>query len=331
MKELKGPFGESLEFRNSLPLSILKTKNAYWFVDSHFKNHKRLKKLENVSFLNAGEQSKTLEVFEKNCRTLLKNKANRSTTIFCVGGGSLGDSIGFLSSVYMRGLKFVSVPTTWLAAVDSSVGGKTALNGFGFKNVMGSFFPPQKIIFVKELIETSDPLEAKGEVFKTLILNHNKTWTKKILNRHENFKMKFSDLALFVRYKSRIVKSDPKDLNGKRAVLNFGHSLGHALELELKLSHGEAVKQGCLFALEWSHKKGLISKSVVKKHRALLDTKVAHISIAKLRKALLADKKTTHGNKISFIFITSEGPLVKKVDIGSVVKEYQRQIKIGSL
>jgi len=323
---LKGPSGEELLFLKKIPLALKSAKNSYWFVDSVFKKHPYFLKMKNVTFLTAGEDLKTVHSFEKNLKALLKCGANRSTTVYCVGGGSLGDSIAFLTSVYMRGIPLVMIPTTWLAAVDSSVGGKTALNFMGAKNIIGSFKAPQKIIFAEDFVKSSSLYDAEGEILKTLMLNHRSVWSKKIVKTWAKRKIDFSDLKSFVAYKTKIVKKDSKDLKGKRAVLNLGHSLGHALELEKSLSHGEAVKQGCLFSLRWSHKKGLLSEKTKDIFEDLLNTELSKVSENKVRKALRRDKKSTAHDKLNFVFLNERGPFLTEVSIDAIVKEYQRQL-----
>jgi len=321
-----GPFGEEILFLQKLPKTLKNTTSSYWFVDSFFKKNPYFQKMQNVTFLKAGEDLKSVQSLEKNLKILLKYGANRNTTIYCVGGGSLGDSIAFLSSVYMRGVHLVMIPTTWLAAVDSSVGGKTALNFEGAKNILGTFYAPEKIIYSAELIKSSSLNDAEGEIFKTLMLNHRSLWSKKIVKNWNDKELMFSDLERFVSYKTKVVKKDTKDLKGQRAVLNLGHSLGHALELEKTLSHGEAVKQGCLFSLRWSHKKGLLCDKTKNTFEALLNTKILKMPQGKIRKALGKDKKGTSKGMLKFVFLSDRGPVLEEVSIDALVKEYQRQV-----
>lgn len=301
-------------------------KNSYWFVDSVFKKNPIFRSMDNITFLKAGEELKSLKAFEENFKKLIAVNANRKTTVYCLGGGSLGDSVGFLCSVYMRGLRFVMLPTTWLASVDSSVGGKTALNGFGYKNIMGTFYPPEKNIYVEDFIKSSSLKDAEGEIFKTLILNHNKKWAKDIMLSWEKDKLDFPDLPKFIKYKTDVVKKDPRDLKGVRAFLNLGHSLGHAIELEKGLSHGEAVKQGVLFSLRWSAQRNLLSAQKTQSFEKLLSTELTKISDEKLFKALKKDKKSEKGDSLNFVFIGDKGPILEKVQIKQVVAEYKRQL-----
>jgi len=324
--KMLGPYGEEIVYIDKFPKSLLKEKNSYWFVDSIFKKHQTFKNIKNISFVKAGETAKSFASLESNFKKLLSKNANRQTKVYCVGGGSLGDSIGFLSSIYMRGLRLVMLPTTWLACIDSSIGGKTALNGFGYKNIMGSFYPPEKHVYIRELIQTSSIKGAEGEIFKTLILNHNKKWAKELMFSYKDEGIKFSDLVHFVTYKTNLVKKDPNDLKGVRAVLNLGHTLGHALELEKNLSHSEAVKQGVLFSTCWSERKGILSSKKKEYFEALLSTQLAKISAAKLEKTLLKDKKNTERKSLNFVFVGNKGSVVEKISINKIVQEYQRQL-----
>lgn len=326
---VSGPYGEEIVFTKKLSKKILTTKNSIWFVDSFFKKHMVFKNQKNVHFVDSGEAAKSLESFDANLKKLISLNANRQTRVFCVGGGSLGDSIGFLCSVYMRGLRLIMVPTTWLACVDSSIGGKTALNYATYKNIVGTFYPPEQNIYVESLIKTAKTSDAEGEIFKTLILNFNKKWAKDIIESWSSRGIKFTDLQYFVDYKTRTVKKDPKDLKGMRAVLNLGHTLGHALELTNKLSHSEAVKQGLLFSVRWSEHKNLLSQKKSMKFEKLLDTKVSKISDEKLLRALKKDKKSLSQKEIGFVFIGDKGPAVKKVLVENILKEYKRQMRYG--
>ncbi len=329
METLKGPFGENLIFKKQGLQALLKKKNHFFFFDELFKKRFDFSKNENVFFVKPGEDLKTLQAVERHVSWLLEKKANKTATLVAVGGGSVGDSIGFLASVYLRGVRLVHVPTTWLAAVDSSIGGKTALNFNSYKNQIGSVYAPSAILFFEELISTSKIEDSEGEILKTLLLNINAKWAKLILNSWEEKKISFNDLHSFVSYKAKIVKKDPFDDKGVRAILNLGHTLGHALELSEKLSHSDAVKKGLAFSLEWSFKKKMISEKNRDKFKSLLtETGLPNISPQNLRLLILRDKKSLEGGgKLNFIFPTDKGPLVKVVSISSLVLEYQRQVK----
>lgn len=325
--EVRGPFGESVYFKEKGIKSLLKKKDHYFFVDSFFKKHPDFLEYKgNVLFVEAGEKLKTLDAFEKHISWLHLKGASKSSTVVAVGGGSVGDSIGFLASSYLRGVPLIHVPTTWLAAVDSSVGGKTALNFNAFKNQVGTVYAPKEILFFKNLIESSDVKDSEGEIFKTLILNLNKRWAKDITSSQTPNLIYFSDLVDFVNYKTKIVKKDPKDVKGVRAVLNLGHSLGHAFELKFKLSHSDAVLEGLRFAVYWSLQKKYLSKKAFERISGLLVGELPLISSTELKAFLEKDKKSSNDD-INFIFISDKGPLVKKVSIDSMVKEYERQLK----
>jgi len=326
IEKMKGPYGEEIVFLKKIPKRLKQERNSIWFVDSFFKKHSYFADVENIFFVKTGEKVKSIESLQTHLKKMMSLNANRETQVICVGGGSLGDSIGFLSSIYMRGVKLTMVPSTWLAAVDSSVGGKTALNCFGYKNLIGSFYPPSRIFFIEDLIGTSNFDDAEGEIYKTLLLNHNKKWAQKLLASKAKQTIQFSDLGEFIAYKSKIVKRDPQDLKGFRAVLNLGHTLGHAVELEKKMSHGEAVKQGCLFSIRWSAERGYLSEEKAELFEKKLKTSLVKISGHKLRKALQKDKKAVSTEELKFIFLNNKGPMVEKVKISHLIDEYLRQL-----
>ncbi len=324
--EITGPFREKIYFKEKIIKSLFKKKNYYFFIDSFFKSHKIFKNCENVMFLKSEEGIKSLVTFNKLMEWLLKNRANKSSTFVAIGGGSIGDSIGFLASVYLRGVEFIQVPTTWLAAIDSSIGGKTALNYGGYKNQIGTIYPPKEIYFFLELLNTAKIKDSEGEIIKTLFLNVNKIWSKKILSKWSKDKINFKDLPLFISYKTSIVKKDVRDIKDIRAVLNLGHTIGHVLELMCGFSHSDAVKKGLLFSIRWSYKRKYLSLRNMNCFLNLLDHKLPRVSDEKLFKALLKDKKSK-GNIVNFIFLRNNGPFLKKVKIFDLIKEYKRQIE----
>ncbi|MGH1468547.1 MAG: 3-dehydroquinate synthase [Bdellovibrionales bacterium] len=328
MEVIKGPFGEEIIFKNHGLKTLLKKKNHYFFVDSFFKESSILKGAKNVLFLKAGEKLKTFEGLNKNAKWLTDHGATKGSTVVAVGGGSIGDSVGFLASVYLRGVDFIQVPTTWLAAVDSAVGGKTALNFNGYKNQIGTVYGPKEIYFFSDLLKTSKVEDSEGEIIKTLVLNINRPWAKKSLQEWDDKKIIFKDLKQFVSYKAAVVKKDINDQKGIRAVLNLGHTVGHALELTFDLSHSEAVKVGLLFAAGWSYKKKYLTLEVFTLMENALKVSLLEVKSSFLIDAISKDKKSSK-DRVDFIFPTLEGPVVKKVKIENLVDEYQRQVYIG--
>jgi 3-dehydroquinate synthetase len=237
--------------------------------------------------------------------------------------------VGFLASVYLRGVKLVQVPTTWLSVVDSAIGGKTALNFMGSKNQIGTVYPPKSVLIFMDLLQTADFKMSEGEIIKTLVLNHKRSWAREVLLKKH---LKSPDQELLKRlltFKKMIVKKDPNDTNGVRALLNLGHSSGHAFESILGLSHSDAVKAGLKFSLEWSRKKRLINSRTFDELTGFLKEPLPLVSREDMLRELSNDKKSLFGGKLNFIFIDENGGIVKPVQIKSVVNEYQRQLQNG--
>lgn len=323
---MRGPFGEKLIFTKKFSLSDVKSKSLVFFVDEKLKEKIDKNKFSKhpVKFLKGGEALKTFDQYQKNLKFLFNNKAHKKTTIVAVGGGSLLDSVGFLASTFLRGVDLILVPTTWLACIDASVGGKTALNWLDKKNQVGTVYPPRSILFFEDLIFKASIKEAQGEILKTLFLNHSAKWVKEYITKG---KVDFKVLKDFVRYKTKIVKTDPLEEKGIRTVLNFGHTLGHIIELKKGLSHGESVMYGLKFSLDWSFHKGKINEKNYKKISRLLpqkSLKSLNLSEREIREHLIFDKKRI-GESVNFVFISDAGPEVRKISFKSLVEEFKRQ------
>jgi 3-dehydroquinate synthase len=327
---MRGPFAEKLVFTKSFSVKELcvdSSESPVFFIDEKLKDkfNKKIVSDLPVQFLKGGEGLKTLEQYKKNINFLTEKKAHKKTTVVAIGGGSLLDSIGFLASTYLRGVDLILVPTTWLACVDASVGGKTALNLSSKKNQIGTVYPPKAIIFCEDLIYKPSFKEAQGEILKTIFLSHNSKWAKNYIS---SGKLNFKTLKDFVGYKTKIVKSDPDESKGLRTVLNLGHTLAHIIELKKNLSHGEAVLYGLSFSLNWSYNKNLINHKNYKKLFKLLPEKSLKELFLKekhLKELFYSDKKRV-GNKISFVFITDKGPEVIKISFDEFLIEYKRQL-----
>jgi 3-dehydroquinate synthase len=246
-----------------------------------------------------------------------------------VGGGSVGDFVGFMASVFKRGSTLIQIPSTWLAAIDSAHGGKTALNIKCFKNQIGTFYPAQKIILCKQLLLTQPTQrtdEALGEIIKTALLSGGTLWNQISQETAFNSLKLWKYLPQLISYKYKIVEKDPFEKEGLRYVLNLGHTFGHTFELYFKIPHGEAVNIGLVLALELSKVKKIMKPQVFNKiHQTPLlkchlasNLKVSallrkHKEISKL---LAQDKKISLDGKINFVYIKSPGhPVVLSVSI----------------
>ena len=212
--------------------------------------------------LRAGEALKEIESVYPLYGKLLKMKADRDTLILALGGGSIGDAVGFVAATYLRGVDWVGLPTTLLAQVDSAVGGKTGINHGQGKNVIGSFHQPKLVLCDLNFLVTLGPRErvsGLGEMLKYAFVYDPKLFNQLLLNvsKHGELDSRFLQKAVesSLRLKIKAVSADELDRNGVREVLNFGHTFGHALETLTSYSrfqHGEAVIWGMRFALALS-------------------------------------------------------------------------------
>ena len=203
--------------------------------------------------LPIGESTKSIKVFERICAQLLVTGIDRNSLIINIGGGVILDFGGFLSGVLKRGIKFINIPTTFLAQIDAAIGGKVALNLNKYKNQIGLFVDPQMIIIDPAFLSTlskNDFLSAQAEVFKYGLIYDNYFWTKLINMNFSNQDDLFYIITECVKIKISIVQSDYFDWS-KRRKLNFGHTIAHAIEslffdMKQPVSHGFAVFVGLI-------------------------------------------------------------------------------------
>ena len=222
-----------------------------------------------VLFLPSGEKHKRLRTIESLSEQLAAAGADRDALLIAFGGGVVGDMTGFLAAIYMRGVPFVQIPTTLLAQVDSSVGGKTGVNLAAGKNLVGSFNHPLEVLADINLLATLPPRELRSglqESIKAGIISDPKLFASletnagAILGGDANALAKI--VAASVRVKARVVAQDEKE-SGARMTLNFGHTLGHAIEAATgykNLLHGEAVAWGSIAALHLGLMRGSITQ-----------------------------------------------------------------------
>ncbi|HID81256.1 MAG TPA: 3-dehydroquinate synthase [Chromatiales bacterium] len=258
-----------------------------------------------------GEQYKNLEVLNQIYTNLLEQHFDRKTTLIALGGGVVGDMTGFAAASYQRGINFIQIPTTLLAMVDSSVGGKTGVNHPLGKNMIGAFHQPQCVIIDTDTLDTLDDRELSAglaEVIKYGLINDPDFFAWLEENMDKLLQRDKDALAYAIRRscenKAAIVAADERE-QGMRALLNLGHTFGHAIETGMGYGnwlHGEAVACGMMMAAEMSHRLGWINADKVEDVRKLLQkaklpTKPPEQMIASDFLQLMAvDKKVIDGN-----------------------------------
>ena len=221
-----------------------------------------------------GERYKTLESYEQIMTFLLQNNYGRDLTLIALGGGVIGDITGFVAATYQRGVKFIQVPTTLLSQVDSSVGGKTAVNHPLGKNMIGAFYQPQAVIIDIDSLNSLPEKEfsaGMAEVIKYGVLA-DVEFLNYIQEQAQELKQMSPEVLTYTinqccQIKADIVAEDERE-SGKRALLNLGHTFGHAIEAEMGYGvwlHGEAVAAGMVQASQLAEKRGWITSADVEK------------------------------------------------------------------
>ena len=282
-----------------------------------------------------GEQAKDWRTLERVFDALLAARCGRDTVLVALGGGVVGDLAGFAAAVYQRGIPFIQVPTTLLAQVDSSVGGKTAINHARGKNMVGAFHQPLAVISDTSTLDSLPARELRAglaEVIKhALILDRAfADWLDE--NLPALLQREPQALAHAVRrsceLKAQVVAADERE-TGVRAILNFGHTFGHAIEAGLGYGewlHGEAVAAGMVMAAELSVRAKLLSQADATRVRSLLaraGLPVAGPELApeRMLELMQVDKKATAG-RVRFVLLDAIGSAVIRGDIGeSLVRE----------
>jgi 3-dehydroquinate synthase len=266
-----------------------------------------------------GEDNKSLANAERLYGELVKFGAERSTPVLALGGGVIGDLAGFVAATYMRGIPLVQLPTTLLAQVDSSIGGKVAVNHGNLKNIVGAFYQPRIVISDITTLQTLPPTEITnglGEVIKYAIIRDAEffNYLEENLDKIESLDNKVLEniVTVSARIKAEIVEKDEKDL-GLRNILNFGHTIGHAVESvsDFKIPHGHAVSIGMLSASNIAVQLGKLDNTHAMRIRKLLKrsgltTKIPKIEINKIIEFMAHDKKVING-KIRFVLPRAVG------------------------
>jgi 3-dehydroquinate synthase len=287
-----------------------------------------------------GEQHKTLQTAGWVLDALVANKMNRDATVLALGGGVVGDIAGFAAACYQRGIGYVQVPTTLLAQVDSSVGGKTGVNHPGGKNLIGAFYQPLAVIADTDALASLPDRELRSGLAE--IIKHGVVWDPLLfawLERNMPQLLARDPAALSYaisrscEIKATVVARDERE-HDLRAILNFGHTFGHAIEAATsfeKYLHGEAVGLGMIIAADLSVRMGLIDAALKERlrdilTRAGLPTEAPHIGAAKAYELMQMDKKVLRGavrlvllEKLGRAIVTDQYP---KAALDATLAEY---------
>lgn len=286
----------------------------------------------------AGEAHKNLDVVQDLYEHLILQHFERGDMLIALGGGVTGDLTGYAAATYLRGISFIQLPTTLLSQVDSSIGGKTGVDFKAYKNMVGAFHQPSLVYMNLDTLNTltkEQYCEGMGEIIKHGLIKDAAYYRwlsdhmKEILERNLDICKEMIEASCHI--KRRVVEEDPKE-KGERALLNFGHTLGHAVEKvsDFRFLHGECVSLGCVAAAWISWKRGMITKQDYLDVReilqqACLPVAAADIDIHAVMEAIKHDKKMEAG-KVKFILLEKPGKAV--IDRSVSREEMQEALKI---
>jgi len=287
---------------------------------NYLTNRLKAKELQIIT-LPDGEEYKNMDTVMWAMDRLFDAKFDRNSTLIAFGGGVVGDMTGFMASIFLRGVKFIQIPTTLLSMVDSSVGGKTGVNNKYGKNLIGSFYQPEAVYIDTHFLSTLDKREfaaGMAEIIKMAVM-----FDKKFFEDLKNGNLSLEEtIKRAVELKAQVVSQDEKE-KGIRSVLNYGHTFGHVIENLTNYKtylHGEAVAIGMVMANELSRELGYLSekeadeiKELLKKHNLPTSFKINNAE--DFYNHFFLDKKTLDNN-IKFIIPEKIGQykIVKNVD-----------------
>ncbi len=273
--------------------------------------------------IEAGERSKNLDTISSIYKYLLSIKADRHTILIALGGGVVGDITGFAAATFMRGIGFIQVPTSLLAQADSSVGGKVGVDFEGSKNIIGAFYQPKFVYINVSSLKTLPERELRSglaEVIKHGIIMDEEFFEyldysmKKILSCDENILQYLAKVNCSI--KGRVVEQDEKE-SDLRAILNFGHTIGHAIEsvMDFTLLHGECISIGMVGAFRLAQKLEAVNEEVVQRiigtfEKAGLPVRLDGMDVEKVYAQMFLDKKIKN-NKLMFILPKKIGEVIQ--------------------
>ena len=321
-----------------------KNENVFCVVDSKIKVDFKFLEQKNIKIISVkcGEKIKTFDGYKNLVEKLIKSNVNRRSVLIAIGGGTLGDLAGFVASTVLRGIDFFLIPTTLLSQVDSSIGGKNGINTIFGKNLIGTFYQPKKVLIDISILNSLSKKEIKSgyaEIVKHALIKDYQffCWLEKNANKLLNLNKSILEKAIYksINIKLYYVKKDEKEYllnNNSRAMLNFGHTIGHALESHYnykKFNHGEAISIGMITEAKISNYLGILSLDELEK--IITHFKKCRLKIydnilkdKKLINRLTKDKKNFQNN-INFSLIDKIGSSIfyKKLDNKKIYKILQ--------
>jgi 3-dehydroquinate synthase len=290
---------------------------------------KALKKFKNnidYYILKPGERSKSFKELNKIYSYLIDKKFGRDSLLIALGGGVTGDLAGYAASTFMRGIPLIHIPTTLLAAVDSSIGGKTGINFESKKNMIGTFCQPELVLIDTAFLQTLPKAEIKsglGEVIKYAYMSDRKyyAFVEKNLEKIFQKDLRITEEIIIksASIKAGVVAHDEKE-SGLRKILNLGHTFAHAFESELnfKIKHGEAVTAGIIASLYLANKIGILSLKNLNEFlrlplKANLSDKFFMLNKQNIFELMQSDKKARSG-KTKFVLVSNIGKILLDVE-----------------
>jgi len=306
-------------------LLVIDSKVKYHFgklINTTFKKSKD--QFKTVSIISS-EKNKSFDSIKKIQKVLIENNFGRDSVIVAIGGGIIGDIAGFAASTFMRGIKYIQIPTTLLASVDSSVGGKTGINFNNTKNVIGTFYQPELVVIDITFFNTlakDEMLCGLGEIIKYCFLIDNRffNFVAKNVENVLNNEPKTIERVIkeSIKFKGGVVEFDEKE-TGVRKVLNLGHTFAHAFEVQQqhKLKHGQAVIVGITCSIYLSYYLQIINLDKLNSYLTLMNIfskkiKLNFVDNRSLHKIMLRDKKN-RGNEIQFVLVKNVGEIITDV------------------
>ncbi len=295
------------------------------------------KKLTTIT-VPVGDKFKSIETVQTIWKEMMEHRCDRKTLVINIGGGVVGDMGGFAASTYMRGIDFVQIPTSLLAQVDASVGGKLGVNFNGIKNSIGSFQQPLAVVIDVETLETLPERQLNagfGEVIKHGLIADSDYFSKVTAKKPNEFsRSEMIDLITgSIKIKRDIIQADLTE-NHQRKLVNFGHTIGHALEsisqnTDNPLLHGEAVSIGMVAEARLSHATGMLSEHDIQTIKQALESAGLPITYTvhdkeMLMKKILSDKKNT-GGKIMWTLLKRIGEGVYNQEVSKEIVEKEIQ------